>query len=119
MRGHTLQQLSFGEGFLDASLFELDEELRQVEEALKDRALLRPFEEVFHETMGRPATDVSLYLRMMYLKFRWGLSYEEVEREVRERLPWRYFCHLTLSDKVPDAKWKEGRTTLSYIRIKG
>ena len=40
---------------------------------------------------------------MMYLKFRWGLSYEEVEREVRERLPWRYFCHLSLMDPVPDA----------------
>src|SRR5215510_9014296 len=40
---------------------------------------------------------------MMYLKFRWGLSYEEVEREVRERLPWRYFCHLSLMDVVPDA----------------
>src|SRR5215510_12785868 len=40
---------------------------------------------------------------MMYLKFRWGLSYEEVEREVRERLPWRYFCHLSLMDQVPDA----------------
>jgi transposase, IS5 family len=31
------------------------------------------------------------------------LSYEEVEREVRERLPWRYFCHLSLMDGVPDA----------------
>jgi IS5 family transposase len=40
---------------------------------------------------------------MMYLKFRWGLSYEEVEREVRERLPWRYFCHLSLMDAVPDS----------------
>ncbi len=40
---------------------------------------------------------------MMYLKFRWGLSYEEVEIEVRERLPWRYFCHLSLMDSVPDA----------------
>jgi IS5 family transposase len=103
MRGHNQQQLSFGEGFLDPSLFELDEELQRVDEALQDRTLLRPFEEVFHETMGRPGTDVGLYLRMMYLKFRWGLSYEEVEREVRERLPWRYFCHLTLTDRVPDA----------------
>ena len=53
--------------------------------------------------MGRPGTAVGIYLRMMYLKFRWGLSYEEVETEVRERLPWRYFCHLSLMDTVPDA----------------
>ena len=52
--------------------------------------------------MGRPGTAVGIYLRMMYLKFRWGLSYEEVEAEVRERLPWRYFCHLSLMDTVPD-----------------
>ena len=32
-----------------------------------------------------------------------GLSYEEVETEVRERLPWRYFCRLSLMDTVPDA----------------
>jgi hypothetical protein len=31
------------------------------------------------------------------------LSYEEVEREVRERLPWRYLCHLSLMDAVSDA----------------
>ena len=53
--------------------------------------------------MGRPGTPVGIYLRMMYLKFRWGLSYEEVEREVKERLPWRYFCRLSLMDTVPDA----------------
>jgi hypothetical protein len=40
---------------------------------------------------------------MMYLKFRRGFSYEEVDREVRERLPWRYFCRLSLMDPVPDA----------------
>ena len=34
--------------------------------------------------------------------FRWGLSYEEVETEVG-RLPWRYFCRLSLMDTVPDA----------------
>ena len=38
----------------------------------------------------------------MYQKFLWGLSYEEVEREVREKLPQRYFCHLPLIEAVPD-----------------
>ncbi len=28
---------------------------------------------------------------------------EEVQTGVRERLPWRYFCHLSLMDTVPDA----------------
>jgi IS5 family transposase len=95
--------MSFGDGFIDASLYELDEELKTVDELLSKAQLLRPFEEVFDPSLGRPGTAVGIYLRMMYLKFRWGLSYEEVEREVRERLPWRYFCHLSLMDPVPDA----------------
>lgn len=103
MRTPIAQQFSFGDGFIDSSLYELDEELRKVDELLSQSTLLKPFEEVFDESMGRPGTPVGIYLRMMYLKFRWGLSYEEVEREVRERLPWRYFCHLSLMDTVPDS----------------
>jgi len=103
MRGHSSQQLSIGDGFIDPSLFELDGELKRVDELLCERTLLKPFEAVFDETMGRPGTAVDVYLRMMYLKFRWGLSYEEVETEVRERLTWRRFCHLSLMDSVPDA----------------
>ena len=103
MRKPISQQMSFGDGFIDASLYELDEELKRVDEFLSNAQLLKPFEEVFDPNLGRPGTAVGIYLRMMYLKFRWGLSYEEVEREVRERLPWRYFCHLSLMDQVPDA----------------
>ena len=103
MRRPISQQMSFGDGFIDASLYELDEELKQVDELLSDPQLLKPFEEAFDPSLGRPGTAVGIYLRMMYLKFRWGLSYEEVEREVRERLPWRYFCRLSLMDGVPDA----------------
>ena len=103
MRGQLSQQLSFGDGFIDPCLYALDEELKKVDELLSNPNLLRPFEEVFDETLGRPGTPVGVYLRMMYLKFRWGLSYEEVETEVRERLSWRYFCHLSLMESVPDA----------------
>jgi transposase, IS5 family len=95
--------MSFGDGFIDASLYELDEELKKIDELLSNAPLLKPFEEAFDPSLGRPGTAVGIYLRMMYLKFRWGLSYEEVEREVRERLPWRYFCRLSLMDQVPDA----------------
>ena len=103
MRRAISQQMSFGDGFIDRSLYELDEELKKVDELLSSPALVKPFDEVFDESMGRPGTPAGVYLRIMYLKFRWGLSYEEVETEVRERLPWRYFCHLSLMDVVPDA----------------
>jgi IS5 family transposase len=103
MRGQSNDQLSFGEGFIDPSLFQLDEELQQVDKLLSEKSFLKPFEETFDPTMGRPGTPVDVYLRMMYLKFRWGLAYEEVEKEVRERLPWRRFCRLSLMDTVPDS----------------
>jgi transposase, IS5 family len=103
MRRAISQQMSFGDGFIDPSLYQLDEELKKVDELLSHGQLLKPFEEVFDQSMGRPGTPAGIYLRMMYLKFRWGLSYEEVETEVKERLPWRYFCHLSLMDTVPDA----------------
>lgn len=103
MRGQTSQQLSFGDGFIDPSLYELDQEMKTADELLSNPQLLKPFEEVFDESLGRPGTAVGVYLRMMYLKFRWGLSYEEVEMEVRERLSWRYFYYLSLRDSVPDA----------------
>lgn len=103
MRKTISQQMSFGDGFIDPSLYQLDEELEKVDELLSQGQLLKPFEELFDPSMGRPGTPAGIYLRMMYLKFRWGLSYEEVETEVKERLPWRYFCHLSLMDTVPDA----------------
>ena len=103
MRKTITQQMSFGDGFIDPSLYQLDEELKKVDELLSQGQLLKPFEEIFDDSMGRPGTPAGVYLRMMYLKFRWGLSYEEVETEVKERLSWRYFCHLSLMEAVPDA----------------
>jgi IS5 family transposase len=103
MRGQTSQQMSFGDGFIDSSLYELDDELKQVDSLLSQKEFLAPFEEVFSETMGRPGTPIPVYLRMQFLKYRFGLSYEEVGREVTERIPWRFFCHLSFQDKVPDS----------------
>lgn len=103
MRARTTQQLSFGDGFIDPSLYELDEELKRVDQLLSQKEFIEPFGDVFSETMGRPGTPIPVYLRMQYLKSRFGLSYEELEREVTERIPWRFFCHLSLQDRVPDS----------------
>jgi hypothetical protein len=74
MRTAISQQMSFGDGFIDATLYQLDEELKKVDELLSNEQLLKPFEEVFDESVGRPGTPIGIYLRMMYLKFRWGIE---------------------------------------------
>ena len=47
MLGQSSQQLSFGDGFIDLSLYSLDEELKEVDQLISNPHLLRPFEEVF------------------------------------------------------------------------
>jgi len=54
-------------GISPISLYELDEELKKVDELRSQSKLLKPFEEVFDESLGRPGTPVGIYLRMMYL----------------------------------------------------
>jgi IS5 family transposase len=52
---------------------------------------------------GRPPFDVVLELKMLYLQARHGLSFEQAERLVRDRLSWMRFCGLSIADPVPDA----------------
>ena len=74
MRRPISEHMSFGDGFIDASLYELDEELKKVDELLSNAQLLKPFEEIFDPSLGRPGTAVGIYLRMMYLKFWLGVE---------------------------------------------
>jgi len=55
---------------------------------------------------------VETYLRLMYLKHRYGLGYETLVREVTDSLHWRRFCHLALEAPVPHS------TTLSKLTRK-
>jgi len=41
------------------------------------------------------------YLRLMFLKFRHGLGYESLCREVADSITWRRFCRIPLDGKVP------------------
>jgi hypothetical protein len=61
--------MSFGDGFIDASLYDLDDELKQVDEHV---SIGNPFKEVFDASLGRPSTAAGVYLRIMYLKLRFG-----------------------------------------------
>jgi IS5 family transposase len=97
------QNPSLWETVLPPELFQMNEELTQVDKLLDDERFLAPFRERFYTRMGRPTTAVATYLRMMYLKHRYQLGYEVLVKEVSDSLVWRRFCHLDLGDRVPDS----------------
>ena len=97
------QNPSFWESVLPPELFQMNEELTQVDKLLRDDRFFAPFREKFHTRIGRPTTAVSTYLRMMYLKHRYQLGYEVLATEVKDSFAWRRFCHLSLDDRVPDS----------------
>jgi len=103
MRGRINATMSFGDGYVDPSPYKLDDELKAVNLLLTNRTMLKRLEEMFHPTMGAPGTSTDVYVHMLCLKFRYGLSNEDLEREVRDRIPWWFFCHLSMMDDVPDS----------------
>ncbi len=51
---------------------------------------------------GRPSVPIATYLRLMYLKERYQLSYEVLVKEVSDSYKWRRFCHIPGSVKLPE-----------------
>jgi transposase, IS5 family len=94
---------SLWETVLPPELFQMNEELTQVDKLLDDERFFAPFRQRFGTTMGRPSTAVATYLRLMYLKHRYQMGYEVLVKEVSDSLAWRRFCHLDLGDRVPDS----------------
>ena len=97
------QQPSLWESVLPPELFQMNEELTQVDKLLDDERFFAPFRERFGTRIGRPTTAVSTYLRMMSLKHRYQLGYEVLVKEVKDSFAWRRFSHFSLDDSVPDS----------------
>jgi transposase, IS5 family len=55
----------------------------------------------FHAVLGRPSIPMETYLRMMWLKYRYRLSYEVLCREVADSISWTRFCRIGLGARVP------------------
>jgi len=97
------KQPSLWESVLPPELFQMNEELTQVDKLLDDERFLTPFQKKFGTKIGRPTTAVATYLRMMYLKYRYQMGYEVLVKEVSDSFAWRHFCHLSLEEKVPES----------------
>ncbi len=100
LRTHA-EQVSLWEAVLPDEVRRLPVELQRVDRLLDDEVFFGPFVPFFHQTAGRPSTPMETYLRLMFLKFRHGLGYESLCREVADSITWRRFCRIPLDGRVP------------------
>jgi IS5 family transposase len=90
------------EAVLPAGLRELPPELGKVDVILDEDRFLAPFRSRLTARIGRPTIAIETYLRLMYLKHRYGLGYETLCKEVADSFTWRRFCRIALDGRVPD-----------------
>ena len=64
------------------------------QEVLALPGFFAPFVPFFDPELGRPSTPMEVYLRMMFLKFRYRLGFESLCREVSDSITWRRFCRI-------------------------
>src|SRR5680860_421051 len=89
-------QLTLWDAILPAELLELPELLAKVDRLLDDERFFAPFRDHFHPAEGRPSIPIETYLRMMFLKYRYGLGFEPLCGEVADSIMWRRFCRIPL-----------------------
>src|SRR5215217_712846 len=104
-RGQMLRtravEVSLWEALLPEEVLRLPEELARVDALLDDPVFFAPFTPFFDPRLGRPSTPMEVYLRLMFLKFRYRLGYETLCREVTDSITWRRFCRIPLDGRVP------------------
>jgi transposase, IS5 family len=80
----------------------LSGELAEVDRLLDDERFFGPFRPFFDPTEGRPSIPIETYLRLMFLKYRYGVGYERLCALVTDSITWRRFCRIGLEASVPD-----------------
>jgi IS5 family transposase len=94
-------EVSLWEAVLPEEVLRLPAELARVDALLDDPVFFAPFVPFFDPRLGRPSTPMEVYLRLMFLKFRYRLGYETLCREVTDSITWRRFCRIPLDGHVP------------------
>jgi IS5 family transposase len=94
-------QATVWEELLPAEVRLLSAELAAIDRLLDDGRFLEPFTQRFACPIGRPTVPIESYLRLMYLKHRYGLGDETLCKEVADSLSWRRLCRIRLDGRVP------------------
>jgi transposase len=77
--------------------------LRKID-AILDLSFLRDLTSSFYSKgQGRPSVDPEIFIRMILVEYFYNVdSDRQLCEEIQYNLAFRWFCRLTLSDKVPD-----------------
>jgi IS5 family transposase len=97
----TNGQQTLWETILPPGYQDLPAELAAVDALLDDPVFFEPYRAHFSPLFGRPSIPIETYLRMMFLKHRYGLGYESLCREVADSISWSRFCRIPLGCAVP------------------
>ena len=88
-----------------------DHYLRKVDRVLELSFVVELTAECYSSGQGRPSIAPEIYFRMLLVSYIYGISSDRrLCEEVRYNLAYRWFCHLSLEDAVPD------HSSLSRIR---
>ena len=94
-------QPTLWESVLPPEALRMPVELGRVDALLDDARFFAPFEAFFHARLGRPSIPIEVYLRLMFLKYRYKLGFESLCREVTDSITWQRFCRVPLGGSVP------------------
>jgi transposase, IS5 family len=94
-------QPTLWESLLPVEALVMPAELVRVDALLDDGRFFEPYLEFFHATLGRPSIPIEMYLRLMFLKYRYRLGFETLCREVTDSITWQRFCRIPLGGRVP------------------
>jgi IS5 family transposase len=94
-------QPTLWEAVLPPEALRIPAELERVDALLDDARFFAPYEAFFHATLGRPPIPIEVYLRFMFLKYRYKHGFESLCREATDSITWQRFCRLPLGGRVP------------------
>lgn len=89
------------EAILPEECLGMPPELVAVDALFDDEVFFAPYRAHFHDRLGRPSIPIETYLRLMFLKYRYRISFEVLCRETSDSLSWRRFCRIPLGERVP------------------
>lgn len=94
-------QLDLFDDVLPAEAVRLSAELLQIDRYLDDPRFFEPFLKRGQRKRGRPTIPMERFIRLMYLKVRYDLSYERLVEFVGDSFKWKRFCRIPLFESVP------------------